>query len=528
MRTAMKNKAIRPLLGLLLASAGGCDDPATFIPLEQFSGPQGVIDGTLTYAGPAPCTRDGKILGAAVVLAFEKNLLPPPEGLGTTAASFNVIPGEVLFDGVRDRLAFASDGSTICGDPGSPLTVSGTWAVGPFPAGTYQIRGFYDKYGDFDPGFSISNLPSKGDVGGGAIENAADVLQGAAPRYQEIQLGDPGPDGQLVIPEQGVKVSGVAVTLGLPLPLERPIFHASAVKDDHAGNKDPKKVSMPSDYQLPYFSTASVPKSETSFIRMIFSAGLPASPLSAHKNKTEAEIAEGSPFNLPNDNPFLHYSRQDVNLDGKIDGEDHVPDSELLPSLFPVGVFVKLQEGSHLLTQSSPTIVLQGLTIFETLLGTAAAPANLSEASATATIALRPAVVCIDTTDPTKNGVLLATHKTALEPKTDSFPDGPPIVDEPAVKIALQGLFNRPFDVKYGCLPQGEYTMNLIYGTGQAWTVPNEAGVCAVSEEEADKGQTCGTRARLPSQDVVLTIGAPADSNYCKNNPTPPQCMPAP
>ena len=529
MKTTASNSALLLGLGFCLSALAACDDPAVFIPLKDTAGPQGVIDGTVTYAGPAPCTRNGKILGAAVILAFEKNLLPPPEGLGTTAASFNVVPGEVLFSGVRSQLAFAEDGSTICGDPGSPITVSGTWAVGPFPAGIYQIRGFYDKYGDFDPGFSISNLPSKGDVGGGAIENAAEVLEGAPPRYQEIQLGEPGPDGQLVIPEQGAAVSGVAVTLGLPLPLERPIFHASAVKDENAGNDDAKRVKMPSDYQFPYFSTANVAKTESSFIRMVFSAGLPGTKLSAHGNKTESQLAAASPFNLPSKDPFLLYSRQDVNLDGKIDGEDHVPDSALIPSIFPVGVFVKLEEGSHIRTQSAPTIVLQGLTMYETLQGTAAAPANLSDPTSSVVVGLRPAVVCIDTKDPTKPGVLLATHQTALEPKTDSSPDGPLIIpDEEPVKAALQGLFGRPFSIKYGCLPQGEYTMNLIYGTGQAWTVPNEAGVCAAAEAEADKGQTCGSRPRLPSQDVVLTIGSPNDSAYCKANPTPTECMPAP
>ena len=157
-------------LGALAPSLAGCGDPDLFLPsVIDLGGKRGVIDGNVVYTGPAPCTRDGKILGAAVILAFETHLLPPPEGLGTTAASLDVVPGEALFAGLRDKLAFASDGSTICGDPGDPVTVSGSWAVGPFTAGTYQIRGFYDKYGDFDPAFSISNLPSKGDVGGGAV-----------------------------------------------------------------------------------------------------------------------------------------------------------------------------------------------------------------------------------------------------------------------------------------------------------------------------------------------------------------------
>lgn len=513
----MKTKAL--LFGLFLTTLAGCGDPDVYIPLPEF-GPRGVIDGTLTYSGPAPCTENGKILGAALILAFDTRLLPPPEGLGTTAASLDAVPGEVLFAGIRDQLAFAPDGKRVCGDPASPVTVGGDWAVGPFPAGTYQIRGFYDLDGDFDPAFSISNLPSKGDVGGGAIDNAADVLQGAPPRYREIPLGTPGDDGELVIPDTGVKVTGVAVTLGLSLPLERPIFHAKEVLDEFAGNKDATKVSMPSDFQLAEFSLNPA-VTEKSFIRMVFGAGLPATKMSAYGGKTEAQLSTESPFNLPNNGPFLHYSRQDVNGDGKIDGLDHVTESTLIPSLYPNGVFVKLNDGVHIGSQAGPTIVLQGLTIFKDLLSTAGASPTLNVPSATAIIALRPAVVCIDTTVPGKKGVLLLT-------RPDDAKGNLLITDEAPVKESLFTIFKRDFDIKYGCLPQGEYSMNMIYGTGQAWTVPNETGVCAISEESADKGQTCGTRPRFASQDVVLTIGKPGDAAYCAKNATPPECLPAP
>lgn len=510
-------------LSLLLPALSGCEDIPVFIPLQNISGPAGVIEGTVTYVGPAPCTRDGKILGAAVMLAFEENLLPPPEGLGTTAASLDAVPGEVLFDGMRSQLAFAPDGKTVCGDPGSPVTVSGHWAVGPLPAGTYQIRGFYDLRGDFDPGFSISNLPTKGDVGGGAIENAAEALAGAPVKYQSIPVGEPGEDGALVIPEEGFLASGVSVSLGLSLPLERPVFHASEVLDETGANEDPKNVVMPADYQFAEFSSLNPGATEKSFLRMKLAAGLPATPLPKYGNKTEASLAAGKPFQIPTKDPFLLYSRQDVDGDGQITGADHVPDSALLPSLFPIAVFVKLNDGARIGSQAAPTIVLQGLTIYKSLLATATAPANLSAPSSEVIVGLRPAVVCIDTNDPTKDGVLLLTHP-------DDKLGNKLIANEEAelsVKESLRGLFKRNFSIVYGCLPQGDYSMNLVYGTGQAWTVPNEAGVCAVSEELLDNGQTCGTRPRLASQDVVLRVGAPADGQYCKDHPTPAACLPA-
>lgn len=507
----------------LAPSLAGCGDPDLFLPpVVDLGATRGAIDGTVVYTGPAPCTRDGKILGAAVLLAFETHLLPPPEGLGTTAASLDIVSGELLFDGLRDKLAFANDGSTICGDPGDPVTVSGDWAVGPFTAGTYQIRGFYDKYGDFDPGFSISNLPTKGDVGGGAIDNAAEALAGAPVKYREIQIGEPDENGNLVIPEEGVHVSGVAVNLGLSLPLERPIFHVQKVFQP--GMTDPvempKKITMASDFQFEKFSTVNPAVTEQSFVRVQLGAGLPATKLSAY-GKTEAQISGDSPFNMANRNPFLHYSRQDVNGDGKITNADHVPDSSLIPSLFPLAVFVKLQDGVRIGSQAGPSIVLQGLTMYKTLQATAAAPASLNEPSDNVIVGVRPAVVCIDTNDFSKPGVLLATHAEAK--------DGSKIIqDEAAVAASLTALFKRPFSVKYGCLPQGEYSMNLVYGSGQAWTVPNEAGVCAASEKEDNNGQTCGSRARLGSQDVTLTIGPPSDPAYCKGaTATPAECLPA-
>ena len=77
--------------------------------------------------------------------------------------------------------------------------------------------------------------------------------------------------------------------------------------------------------------------------------------------------------------------------------------------------------------------------------------------------------------------------------------------------------------------------MNLVCSTGQAWSNPNQAGVCAAAEPESADGKSCvgitpkgpTPRARLASQDVVLTIGAPSNPGYCVMNPTPVACCPA-
>lgn len=513
MRTTKTLRTFAPAAVIVAASfAVSCDTPETFVPYPQFGGPAGVIDGAAVYTGPPPCTAGGRILGAGVVLAFNVQLLPPPEGLGVSAASVDAIPGEVLFDGIRDQLVFAKDGAVVCPAPDyPPVTVSAPWAMAPLPAGTYQIRGFYDIDGDFDPAFKISNLPSKGDVGGGAIDNAAEVLAGGAPRYREIPLGVVQPDGSLVIPPEGSRITGVTVTYGLPLPLERPVFHAREVLDENGTNTDPNNVVMASDFQMNTFSEANPSATETSFIRYRFGGGVPAA---------EVDLAAVSPFNMPvKGSPGFLFTRQDVNGDGVLDGEDHVPDSQVVPSLFPLGLFTKLVDGAPLVSQDRPSVILQGLTIYKSLLDTALSAPGLNDTLPEVTVALRPAVLCIDPGDASKPGVLVTTHET------DSM-GNKLIQDEEVVKGNLSAQFGRPINLVYGCLPQGQYAANLVYGTGQAWTVPNEAGLCAPSEPPSVDGALCGTRAKLASQGVVLTIGPPNDPMYCVMNPTPAECFP--
>ncbi len=505
------------LLGALLAALPGCEAVDVFIPLPDHSGPAGVLDGTVTYAGPRPCTKDGHVVGAAVVLGFDTRLLPPPEGLGTSAASLDVIPGDELFGGLGAALDLTSDGVLRCPEPGDPpVTVSATWRLSPLPAGTYQIRGFYDHDGDFDPTFSIANLPSRGDVAGGAIENATEVLGGAAPRYREITLAAP-------IPATGARVSGIAVTLGLPLPLERPIFHVAEVLAPASGvRQSSSEVVMASDFQLETFTLADPVGAEASLLRLRLAAGVP-----------DREVASAAmpPISLPvggEPAPTLTYARQDVNRDGAIDADDHVPDSAQIPALFPISVFAKLDDHDPLVRQAAPAVLLQGLTIYDDLVTTAmlgAAP--LDEPRESVLVGVRPAALCLHPTEP--KGVLVISHET--DAAGNAILPGPEDEDADAwgvrdVEEALTRQFGRTIEVVYGCLPEGRYALNLIYGTGQAWTVPNEAGVCAPSESASP--DTCGARPRLASQDMVLRIGPPDDPTYCAQHPTPAACTPSP
>lgn len=530
-----------PLVFALALASAGCGDPDQFLPAGQVGGPKGALDGTVVYSGPLPCTEDGHIVGAAVLLVFDVRRLPPPEGLGTQPASLAIVSGEALFAGVRGRLTFNSDKSRWCpATDAQPVTVSATWTAAPLDAGSYQIRAFYDLDGNFDPAFSISNLPTKGDIAGGAIENVIEVLASAQagmvpptpPVYRQIALGAVSDSGVRSIPKEGARISGVTVSLGLPLPTERPIFFTKAVLDEtKAMNKadGTLRVTMPSDFELASFDVASPEATEKSFIRLTLGAGVSVDP-------DEAKAAAKSPFNLSTQGSMLGflYLRQDVDGDGMIDANsgmptspvyanDHIPDSKQIPALFPISVFSRLKGDDEPASAAAPAVLIQGLTIYKSLLATAAAPPATIDVLPEVIVAIRPAALCLPA-DPAKGGVLLLPHRTDATGKA--------LFDETDVKTVLQRQFGRPIELTDGCLPEGNYSLSLIYSTGQAWTVPNEAGVCVKPETLTADGKGCSassaknspTRPRFPSQGAVLAITPPTDAAAC-SAPLPAACV---
>ena len=170
------------LVAALLAVASGCTDADVFVPFPEAGGPAGIITGSITYSGPPPCTKSGRVVGAVVLLGFDERFLPPPEGFASDPVALTIVTGEELFAGVRSQIGFAPDGALHCPPQGASVVASAEFSLGPLTAGVVQVRGFYDLDGDFDPNFSIFNLPSAGDVGGGALLNVEAALQGAPPR----------------------------------------------------------------------------------------------------------------------------------------------------------------------------------------------------------------------------------------------------------------------------------------------------------------------------------------------------------
>src|SRR5262249_8038933 len=114
----------------------------------------------------------------------------PPQGTGRPV-NFVVVSRAALFGDSPDGRV---------GDFSAPFTIP---TVQP---GAYTIRAFLDASGTFNPFSDYLNQPTAGDVARGAID-------GATLESQRIPVAA----GQ-------VNQHSVLVTLGLPIPVERPVF----------------------------------------------------------------------------------------------------------------------------------------------------------------------------------------------------------------------------------------------------------------------------------------------------------------
>jgi hypothetical protein len=509
-------------VGLGLLGALACGD----VPVENELPPGGIIEGTVVYTGPLPCVQRGHVLGAAVMLVFPEELLPPPQGLGSSARSVAVVPGDLLFAGLLSSLPPSSKDSdaVVCPAEGSgPVTVSARWSVGPLPAGRYQVRGFYDRDGDFSPVLRIHNLPTAGDVAGGALQNPLQAAQGAAPVYQRIELGIPDASGALKLPAQGALVEGVTVNLGLVLPFGRPIAHVTEVQDERSGvpegqlQRDPSTVTIPVDLRFQRSPTLNPAQADREFIRLVLRPGVP-----------ENEVATGlaPPLSLQVGPPFTRFflsARRAASGDIETTPEGASP---AIAELFPQAVFSRLAEREDpalLTTQAAPAVIASGLVVNERLLGTTAAlwAKQGTLPSEELRILVRPSVICTRPADPSSE-LLLVTPSFRSRP-TPEAPEGEPVIGDPAaLRANLAARFQKPIDkvkVVEGCLPPGKFGLNLVYGTGQAWSLPNEAGSCRTPlenpEGEGCKQQGQPARPALASQRFFLRIEGSQEGTYC-------------
>lgn len=309
-------------IAVVLALLGACETPDEDDARRNGGAapdPTGVVEGTVLYVGPRPqCVRQGdgrptRVIGNVVLTLFEYTNPPPPSGAASSALSLLTIPGAEMFSLSDCMPAEPTDEDRRPVMRSAPFT----WpelALGsgrcdaPDPENPhctgrdYQIRGFYDYDDDFNPFFSVRNLPTAGDIAGGAFVSSSAV----PPQFLRIAFGhiDEQPNGQVV--------EGVAVTLGAPVTTERGIFEvdpATRALDSAAtlpGGTDPVAREM----QLAALTNMRV--------GAIVSAGMP-SPSEAWLAALAAAGVDSSNYTFGNPRYGFYIQGVDANLDGMQD-----------------------------------------------------------------------------------------------------------------------------------------------------------------------------------------------------------------
>jgi hypothetical protein len=227
-------------LFVLFVAAGGCGMvPAD--PGARLFAPEGVIQGTVVYQGPRPCSTGGHIVGNAVLLVFDRRNPPPPRGLAVQPANFADVTGDVLFG---DEPRYTGADLYCPKDHGFTdiVTVSAPFAISPLAGGSYEIEAFFDYTGDFLPTFKFRDLPEQGDVAGGDVDTTNAGNAGNpdfVPRFLPVDVGIAetsappislnGPIPVYDIPSPGYVAQNVTVTVGEVLPTVRPYFYAEGL-----------------------------------------------------------------------------------------------------------------------------------------------------------------------------------------------------------------------------------------------------------------------------------------------------------
>ena len=181
-------KAAWTIVSLLVV--GGCAEPN----LNEYVPRTGIITGEILFQGPAPaavpeddCPDRGPDRGNVVVTLFAIDDPPPPDGRGQPV-NVVIVPAERLFAGdVLDGL------------------FSATYTIPTVAPGTYQVRAFMDRDGDFNPGLALLTQPGAGDVVGGHIDSATGA-------FLPVEV------------DADENVGQVSILLGQALSVERPVF----------------------------------------------------------------------------------------------------------------------------------------------------------------------------------------------------------------------------------------------------------------------------------------------------------------
>lgn len=453
--------------------------------------PSGVLNATVLYVGPKPqCTYDGdtpvRVEGRVILFLFDYNNPPPPEGSASTAVNLIAQPGKDLFT-LEDCAAKGADA-----DWDKPImrSLAVTWPSIELDVDarrSYQVRGFYDYDEDMNPFFSIRNLPTAGDVGGGAVESTPDPNATVAEPVKYTRIEFPS---QKEAPD-GVVVSGVPVLLGSRVWTERPAFKQSSVplKSDNADNPLPD----PTDENLAAAQVA-IRESLHLDLTVATAADLPA----------VAREAAGMEMSFAPGDHAMYVTPVDANGDGVGDTHPLLTVPFAVPWLAPIVLIQRRPEGLGALIETRanvPAVVMVGTT------DPLAAPVTAYVAGDTLEISVPPVGVL----DLVPGNVACQIGYVPPGSGAGNYDTINPFTLMPAPTACQE-------------IPTGRYSTNVIAGmaggnriddpssptgynfqastlSGQAWSIPNELGM---AEQMCDGADTCD--ALVPSQGVSQAV----------------------
>jgi hypothetical protein len=411
------------------------------------------------------------------------------------------------------------------------------------------------------------------------------------PRYLAVDVGVPQPlpaDAPLsaipdyMIPNRGFVADNVTVTVAAQFRTTRPYFYpqGETVSFDPANPTDLRfAVAQSSDQPSPNsegiaghvetdansmpvltipqdiailapplgHSPASAALFESRFPRLRLEWGVPIAELTA---STSAPFhMQVGPFDQGAGVGLLVWQNATVDPATQTYAPQEIPEGGGTPQLWPQVALTR--QPDTVAGGSQPIIVLQTIT-----LRAGAVSDSISETTAAAvrgelfdmanpqgprpvvflqdhvTVALRPSVICFPT--PTERGTLVIPHPTATTADIDCsvtpcVANGTP--DQPVVPPDLLGKLASVVEKSVtACLPTGRYAINVVYPNGQAWTVPNEAGTCGMTEGNPDFARlSCTLKARpivySQGRRAVVEVVAAQDPAYCAANPLPAACL---
>jgi len=533
--------------------------------------PRGVIRGTVTYVGPPPCSRNGHIVGNAVVLVFDRRNPPPPDGLATSAVNFVAVPGDVLFANQPRSVA----DELFCPPESPNVEASAPFAVAPVEAGSYVIAAFYDRRGRFWPTFKFRNLPEAGDLAGGYIDvedarrNAGNLAYQPIYRPVEVgvrQLAPPDEIPDYTIGPNGYVADNIPVSIERQVPFTRPYFHPRYVdpvtKEETSAEQIGEPLRSPANTVADPLAVPILAMTQDVHVLASPSNPTPETLASYQEGFQSLKLAWGVARGELDDatDPQQPFGFQLPALPPNGKGGllvfargGSIPENPLVPALWPQVALVKLAndperrtDHQSLVVQGTreetlvtgkppgPLVVIQGITLFDdslarTIAGPVPAAPSTSALRDHLTALVRPAAVCFDPRRVDLGGVLVTPHLTGRSA------DGSETGERPLFDPKEIGKQPNVREVRRGCLPMGRYAISLVYPTGQAWTVPNESGGCSAQEGVVRVGDRVGSCSQKPrtvllsqgSRGVVEIIG-PSEEGFCDEFPVPPECQAPP